>query len=222
MRKGLRAFSMMAALGFAALVVTQAMPAFAADQPLVGKKLLIINKSTPGKSVLVFLSKDPSIAKTLAGGSGDPILNGGEVRIITSSTDTALPVPGGGATDGEWVTNGSGNLWKYRKGDGTAGDACKVVLVKDTKLVKAVCKGPAVDAIAIDASAPNATVEAQVSTGDETYCAHFNAANGCSQVKDGSFNAGNTVAKYLSKNCGTDLGLCSSPSGAFLEVASLF
>jgi hypothetical protein len=41
-------------------------------------------------------------------------------------------------------------------------------------------------------------------------------------VKDGSFNGANTVAKYLSKNCATDLGLCSSPSGAFLEVAGLF
>jgi hypothetical protein len=221
MSKGLRAFSVLAASGFAALVVAGAMPAFAADQQVIGKKLLIINKSTPGKSVLVFLSKDPAITKTLSGGAGDPIINGGEVRIINLPNDTTFAVPGGGATDGEWVTNGAGSIWKYKKGDGTAGDACKVVLVK-SGFVKAVCKGPAVDAIAIDASAPNATVEAQISTGNETYCAHFNAANGCSTVKDGSFNAGGTVAKYLSKNCATDLGLCSSPSGAFLETASLF
>ena len=221
MRKVWKVASVVAAAGFAALVLPP-MSAFAADQTLVGKKLLIINKSTPGKSTLVFISKDASIVKALAGSSGDPILNDGEVRIITTATDTALPVPGGGATDGVWVTNGAGNLWKYKKGDGTAGDACKVVLVKNATIAKAVCKGPAVDAIAIDTSAPNASVEAQISTGNETYCAHFNAGNGCTQVKDGSFNAGGTVAKYLSKNCATDLGLCSSPSGAFLETAALF
>jgi len=201
-------------------IALAAMPANAADQSVRGKKLLIINKSTPGKSVLVFLSKDPNIVKTLAGGSGDPIIHGGEVRVKTSSTDTALPVPGGGATDGVWVTNGAGTIWKYKKGDGTLGDACKVVLVKGG-FVKAVCKGPAVDAIAIDTSAPNLNVEAQISTGDQTYCAFFNTANTCSQVKDGSFNGGGTVAKYLSKNCGAAVGVCSSPSGAFLEEAEL-
>jgi len=211
--------SALAAVGFAALVLAAGTPAFAADQELIGKKLLIINKTTPGKSVLVFLSKDPAIVKTPAGGSGDPILNGGSMRIITSSTDNTFPMPGPNVTDGEWFTNTPQTIWKYRKGDGIAGDACKVALVKGAKIVKAVCKGPDVDAIAIATSAPNAIVEAQLATGDEKYCSVFSAAHGCDQVKDGSFNPANTVAKYLSKNCATATLVCASPSGAFLELA---
>jgi hypothetical protein len=222
MPKVLKLASVIAAAGVAALVLAPGRPAFAADQQLVGKKLLIVNKSTPGKSTLVILSKDPTIVKTAAGGLGDPILHGGKVRVITSGTDTTFAVPGGGATDGVWFTNNAGDLWKYKKGDGTAGDACKVVIVKNAKLAKAVCKGPAVDAIAINTSAPNATVEAQISTGNEKYCAHFNTVNGCTLKKNGSFNGPNTVAKYLSKDCTLDTGLCSSPSGAFLEVDELF
>jgi hypothetical protein len=208
---------LVAVLGFAALV--PGFRAFAADQEVIGKKLIITKKALDNTGTVVFLSKDPAIVKTAAGGAGDPILNGGSLRVITSLQDVSFPMPGPMATDGEWITNGGATIWKYHLGDGTAGDACKVSILKGGKVAKAVCRGPDIYALNIDASAPNASVEVQLATGNERYCSVFSAGNGCQLLKDGSFNSSFTVAKYRAKNCTTAPTLCSSPSGAFLEVA---
>jgi hypothetical protein len=128
MSKGLRALSLLVAAGFAALVVARAIPAFAADQPLVGKKLLIKNNADPTKNKTVILIKDAAV---VAPGEQPST---GKVCIVGASNDSTLDVTDDG-DPGEWATIGGG--FKYKKGAGTAGDPCKVVLIKGGKLVKA-------------------------------------------------------------------------------------
>ena len=209
MSKGLRAFWAVAAVGFAALIVAQAMPAFAADQVFKGKKLLIKNKATdPTKNKTVILIKDPGVVAP----GVQPIT--GKVCIVGSSNDSTLDVTDD--TDpGEWTTIGGG--FKYKKGAGLPGDPCKVVLIKGGKLAKAVCKGTDVDYPVTDGG----PIRIAIVAGTEKYCASFGDPmdpGGCTESKDGA--DGKT---YLSKNC-TAVGTCPacSPSGAFLEAASLF
>ncbi len=207
MSKGLRAFSLLAAMGFAALVVAQAIPVFAADQSFPGKKLLIKNNVDPTKNKTVILIKGgvsaPGVQPTT-----------GKVCIVGASNDSTLDVTDD-ADPGEWSTIGSG--FKYKKGAGAAGDPCKVVLIKGGTLVKAVCKGTDVDYPVTDGG----PIDVAIVAGTEKYCASFGAIGdpgACDEKKDGS--DGKT---YLSKNC-TAAGTCvaCSPSGAFLEAASLF
>ena len=224
MSKGLRALSVLAALGFAALVVARAMPAFAADQPVLGKKLLIKNNTDPTKNKTVILIKaDAALGGPITAPGDQPVT--GTVCIVGASNDSTLDVTDDG-DPGEWATIGGG--FKYKKGAGTAGDPCKVVLIKGGKLVKAVCKGVDVDYPVTDGGPISVAIVVTGASGTEKYCAAFGDASEadpgfCTETKHGT--DGKT---YLSKNC-TALGSCSvfggtacSPSGAFLEAASLF
>ena len=215
MSKGLRALSVLAALGFAALVVSRAMPAFAADQPVLGKKLLIKNNTDPTKNKTVILIKaDAALGGPITAPGDQPVT--GKVCVVGASNDSTLDVTDDG-DPGEWATIGGG--FKYKKGAGTAGDPCKVVLIKGGKLVKAVCKGVDVDYDVNNGGPINVALKA----GGEKYCAAFGVTGGCTDTKDGS--DGKT---YLSKNCTLDgncaafAGTACSPSGAFLDVASVF
>ena len=213
MSKGLRAFSLLAAVGFAALIVAQAIPVFAADQPVIGKKLLIKNNTDPTKNKTVILIKDANVVSP----ASQPTT--GTLCIVGASDDSELDVSDD-ADPGEWATIGGG--FKYKKGGGIAGDPCKVVLIKGGKLVKAVCKGVDVDYDVNNGGPINVALVA----GGEKYCAAFGNSTDpglCTETKDGS--DGKT---YLSKNCtapGNCLvfgGTACSPSGAFLDAASLF
>jgi hypothetical protein len=213
MSKGLRAFSLLAAVGFAALVVAQVTPVFAANQALIGKKLLIKNNTDTSKNKTVILIKDANAMSPAA----QPTT--GTICIVGATNDSELDASDD-AGPGEWSTIGGG--FKYKRGGGVAGDPCKVVLIKGGKLVKAVCKGPDVDYPVTDGGPINVALVA----GGEKYCAAFGDPmdpGGCTEAKDGS-----NGTTYLSKNC-TGVGNCGafggtacSPSGAFLEAASLF
>jgi len=211
---------MMTGFAFAAALALCGGSAFAVDQLITGKKLLITNPGgvSGANNKIVYLSKDPTIALPGApaedprcvpdGGSGA----GGVLTVSSAATgesaSIALPCAG-------WTVNGAGTLYKYKD---TSGATCKIVLIKGGKLVKAVCKGTQVS---YDLSADQVSVSVVTRTGTapRRYCSNFNAAPGaCTIVKNGS-----DQKKYLAKNCGNAGGVCgASPSGAFIDTASLF
>jgi hypothetical protein len=192
--------------------------AFAADQKIVGKKLLLKNPgATSGpNNKIVFLSKDTSIAQP-SGVTQDPrcapngtATTGGASASLTVTGSDTFTIP---LTCDNWTVNGGGNLFKYKD---TTGGSCTIVLVKDGKLVKAVCKGPQVS---YDLGASEVSIDVVLRSGSTNrYCTNFSAASGCTTTKNGS--DGKT---YLTKNCTTAPVACgASPSGAFLDSAGLF
>ena len=210
----------MTGFAFAAALALCGGSAFAVDQLIVGKKLLLTNPGgTPNaNNKIVFLSKDASIALAASpaedprcvpdGGSGA----GGTITVSSVATGESftisLPCAG-------WTTNTPGTLYKYKD---TSGATCKIVIIKGAKLLKAVCKGTQVD---YDLSADQVSVDVVTRTGTapRRYCTSFNGTTaGCSVVKNGA-----DEKKYLAKNCTTAPVVCgASPSGAFIEVANLF
>ena len=144
--------------------------ASATDQLIFGRKLLIKNPASgPTRNKVVHLGKDAGITVGPAGSAGDPQcggLGGGgaSLRIVASSGagDVTIPLPCGG-----WTTNGSNTLYKYR--DSTDA-SCKLVLVKNGVLVKAVCGG---SQVAIDVRAGMAPVAVVTTLNTQQYCTLF-------------------------------------------------
>ncbi len=99
-----------------------------------GKRVVVKDKSTDAsKRKLVALSKDPSITTPAAGSSGDPRLNGAEVKLfnpVTGQSETfALPP----TPFGDWKALGKNpegkSGYKYSDKDSVNGP-CKIVIVK--------------------------------------------------------------------------------------------
>jgi hypothetical protein len=199
----------MIGLAVAAALVLGASYAGAADQLIVGKKILIKENADTTKNKLVFLSKDASIAQP-SGATEDPTVGGGSLTVEDIETGESFTIALAAAN---WTSNGN-NLFKYKD---SSGASCKIVLIKDGVLTKAVCKGTQV---AYDLGAAQNAVRVVLSTGTTNrYCTAFSTARGCTVTKDGS--DGKT---YLAKNCTTAPSGCSpaSPSGAFLDGALNF
>jgi hypothetical protein len=199
----------MIGLAVAAALVLGASYAGAADQLIVGKKILIKENADTTKNKLVFLAKDPSIAQP-SGATEDPTVGGGSLTVEDIETGESFTIA---LPAGNWTTNGN-NLFKYKD---SSGASCKIVLIKDGVLTKAVCKGTQV---AYDLGAAQNAVRVELSTGTtNSYCTTFSAARGCTVTKDGS--DGKT---YLAKNCTSAPSGCTpaSPSGAFLDGALNF
>jgi hypothetical protein len=199
----------MIGLAVAAALVLGASYAGAADQLIVGKKILIKENADTTKNKLVFLAKDPSIAQP-SGATEDPTVGGGSLTVEDIETGESFTIALPAAN---WTSNGN-NLFKYKD---SSGASCKIVLIKDGVLTKAVCKGTQV---AYDLGAAQNAVRVELSTGTtNSYCTTFSAARGCTVTKDGS--DGKT---YLAKNCTSAPSGCTpaSPSGAFLDGALNF
>ena len=211
---------MMTGIAFAAALVLCGGSAFAVDQLITGKKLLITNPgSGPTNNKIVYLSKDTTIALP-SGATEDPRCtpDGSDnaalvVRSATSGESFTIPL-----ACANWTVNGAGTLYKYKD---TTGATCKIVLIKGGKLQKAVCKGTQVsyDLATTPQDQVNVEVKVRAGTAPRQWCTAFNATTeGCSVVKNGSDGK-----KYLAKNCTSGPLTCvASPSGAFIEVAGLF
>ncbi len=202
----------------AALVAVCTTSALAADQLIKGKKLLLKNPggAPSANNKIVFISKDALLAQP-TGIAEDPRC--APLGTATSGNASAALTVTGSDTFGiplkcdNWTVNGAGNLFKYKD---SSGGSCTVVIVKNNKLVKAVCKGAQVD---YDLTAAETSVDVVLRSGPSNrYCTNFSVASGCTTAKNGS--DGKT---YLVKNCTTAPGACgASPSGAFLDTTSLF
>jgi hypothetical protein len=198
MRKG------MIGLAVATALVLGASHAGAADQLIPGKKLLIKNNADTSKNKVVFLDKSASIVQP-TGATEDPTVGGASLAVADIETGESFTIPLAAAG---WSNNGNGTF-KYKD---TSGATCKIVLIKDAKLTKAVCKGAQV---AYNLGGAQNAVRVTLSTGTTNrYCTTFSAARGCSVKKDGS--DGKT---YTAVNCTAAPSGCSpaSPSGAFLD-----
>jgi fructose-specific component phosphotransferase system IIB-like protein len=208
---------LMTGVAFAAAMVVCGGSALAVDQTLVGKKLIILNPlSGPANNKVVYLSKDTTIATPL-GATEDP-------RCPAAGSDSAQLTVGSvtsgesftiGLPCGNWTVNGAGNTYRYKD---TTGATCKIVIVKAGRLNKAVCKGTQVNYDLTNVDQVKVDVVLRAGSAPRRWCASFSALpNGCDVVKNGSDGK-----KYLAKNCTTASGCGASPSGAFLDAASLF
>lgn len=207
----------MTGVAFVAALVACGGSALAVDQQIVGKKLIILNPlSGPANNKIVYLSKDTSIAlpgnatqdpRCPAAGSNNAQLTVGSVSSGETFT-IGLPC-------GNWTVNGAGNTYRYKD---TTGATCKIVIVKGSRLNKAVCKGTQVSYDLTNVDQVSVDVVLRAGTAPLRWCTSFSALNGCTVVKNGSDGK-----KYLAKNCSTAPVACgASPSGAFLDGASLF
>lgn len=164
----------------AALPVLLAAGVLAADHLVPGKKLLLKTPAgRPAANRVVHLGDATGAALGAAGGAGDPrcnAANGGgtsSLRIVASggAGDVVIPLP----CDG-WTANGAGTMYRYKD---PSGETCKLVLVKDGALVKAVCKGPQV-AITLGPGAAPVTVVTTLNT--DQFCAEYGGV----VVRDGA------------------------------------
>ena len=162
-----------------ALLLLAAGTGGATDRLVAGKKLLL---KTPAAGAtgnrLVHLGTGSMIAVGAEGSAGDPRCVGAgaggasSIRIATSAgDDVSIPLPCYG-----WSLNGAKNAYRYKD---TSGGACKLVLVKDGALVKAVCKGPQ---LALDLGPGVAPVSIVTTLNTDRFCASY----GGTVVHDGS------------------------------------
>ena len=213
--------------------VAVAMPAVAADEPTdsMAGRVTIIKVGKLAK----FVAKPPVSGGTfdLPDPGNDPTTQGGQLRLIDlgdpDSADVvyALPSPGWSG-----LGNPAGEKGYKYKGAGSASDPCKVVLVKE-KIVKAVCKGAAVDL----AQPLEGTLGIVLTLGSDSkhYCALFGGqtvkntatltkrksasapACSCGAVPPKQVHLINTVG---TGDCGTVTDLSGASSG--LECAGLY
>ena len=192
----------MTGVAFAAALALCGGSAFAVDQLISGKKLLITNPpSGAANNKIVYLSKDATIANP-GGATEDPRCtpdgSDNAALVVSSSTTSesvsiALPCA-------NWTVNGAGTLWKYKD---TSGASCKIVLIKGGKLQKAVCKGTQV-AFDLGIDQVNVALKVRTGTTPRQWCTAFNGLTaGCTVVKNGSDDK-----KYLAKNCTTAPASC--------------
>jgi hypothetical protein len=164
-----------------ALLVLAAGIGRAADTVVGGKKLLL---KTPASGAagnrVVHLGTGMAITVGQEGGAGDPRCvgagGGGSsgLRITTTTGDVTIPLP-----CYHWSLNGAKTAYRYTD---SSGATCKLVLVRDGALVKAVCKGAQV---AIDLGAGVAPVTVVTTLNTDLFCAEY----GGTVVHDGSDGA---------------------------------
>jgi subtilisin family serine protease len=150
-------------------------------QPLWGSKLLIKNKlpEDESKNKIVFMSKDASIEIPTPESSDDPRCGRGDGGSITVSSALSLQSYSQSLPCDNWTLIGSATSpkgYKYRDQELDEG-ACKLVLLKDGLLMKALCqgKGPTTDLdYDLQEGQAQEPVSVVLTTGAaNTYCAEF-------------------------------------------------
>ena len=215
--------TLLTAATLAAAVALGIGSAHAQTQLVRAKKILIKTPASgTANNKLVFLAKD---AIVLPGGAVEDPRCGpdgsGQASLTVASDTTAnsFTIDLGGATNClNWSLNGAGTVYKYKD---TTGATCKIVLIKDGVLTKAVCKGAQV-AFTLGADQGGMNIVLRTGTSPRRYCTALKGKLDpdvpCDIKKNGS--DGKT---YLAKNCSNAPASCPlSPSGAFVDAASTF
>ena len=191
------------ALGIAAAFVSGGI-AIAAQQGAAAKKLLVKNPPSGNKKI-VYLSKN-----TTGTVGGNPVTNGASFFIGIGGDGTqCINLPAG-----SWSATPVG--FKYKDPQLTNGPV-KVALIKQTPsgnfLLKVIAKGSGITVVPGDPTSSYNT-NFKINGGGDEYCASDGSA---APTKD-------TDKKFLVKNDDgtTCAAACSSPSGAFLDVALAF
>jgi hypothetical protein len=171
-------------------------PAGATDQTIAGT---------------IHIIKTGKLAKVVCAGvsitlPSDPTVGGASLRIKDTGGASLTNTYGLPAANWKGLGNPAGSKGFKYKGTKTPGDPCVVVLVK-TNLMKGVCKGADVTTATPAFSGASAVT---LTSGTDRICAQF----GGTTVKN--------VAGSLKRKTAPAPGTCASPSGAFLDAASLF
>src|SRR5262245_59237764 len=168
--------------------------AWATDHEQEALRLLVKQKTATGKAKTVWVSTSPppalpALPPTSVGGRF--VLTGAN-QIGTANLSATI-----------WKANATGTLYKYVNKDAPQGDSvCKVVLVKDAKMLKVVCKGSLID---LD-DAAQGTVTVTLIMGADVYCSTCDAP----QKDEGGPDGGTFMAKRCSApadcSCFRDFG----------------
>ena len=167
-------------------------PAWAADEPdedMPGRIVII----KPASTLFRFVST-PTTEFPLPSASNDPTVEGGSLFVfdtsVPQSNTYALPASG-------WKALGTPVQGYKYKGSGSAGDPCKVVLVKK-RVVKAVCRGA--DVTLTTPFAGSVGITLTLGTDSKQYCARFGGTEGK-----------NDPTMLKRRNAPAQLGSCAQP-----------
>jgi hypothetical protein len=178
------------------VMVTVATVAGAVDIPVVGLKLIVVDKGVNGAKA-VFVSKDPLITK---GTGTDTAGIFAEMGVAYDSTNGVFEMPSGS----NWIVN-SASVGKYVNKTAPTGGAVKVGVIKPGALVKVV--GKSLGDTPIDISAPptgEVYVAHSVLNGEE-YNRHCTRFGTCSH----KLIAGGTGYKLVCKGDSTGDPTCA-------------
>lgn len=186
--------------GFLALALSLAVaiPAIAADSPVLGKKL-VITDTTPknGKSKAVFIVKDAGVAK---GAAGDPALLDGSLQFFyvdspANESTMLLPL-------GDWDKN-TDQIARYKNVTAPVGGEAKVALVKPGKVAKVVAKDKGTIDISSPPGAGGVIAALTVNNGNDAsqtrMCTLFSVGSG-SSIKHKAIAGGLAGYKLILKN----------------------
>lgn len=124
-------------VGAIVLAVASLLPpsAAATDQPISGRRLLILESTSGGR--LVFLSKDAIVAPT-PGGGDDPRVTGATLKLTSGSSaeTTSFDLPAA-----NWTASANGSVLRYRNPQAPGGPSpVDLVLIKSGKRLKVTAK----------------------------------------------------------------------------------
>ena len=153
------------------LALAAARPAVAVDHPVVGLKLIVVDKlASSGTAKMVFVTKDAAVTK---GTATDPGQIEATLNVAYNTAFGTFEMPAGGA----WRVN-EDTVAKYVNKDAPAGGTVRKSVIKAQKLVTVMANGVGDTPLDISAalSGPVFVVHT-VTNGEETnrHCTQFNA-----------------------------------------------
>ncbi len=120
----------------ALFVLMLATPVNAADQPIAGASLAL-KRSSSGKEVLTFSSKDPAALFPAVGGLDDPTTAGATIELISPARATEmLTVPAGTGSPGWTSKAGPPGAYAFKNKAGISVSALSAVQFKEGKQLK--------------------------------------------------------------------------------------
>ncbi len=155
---------------------------------LSGRRLLVSTPpSGPARNKVVYQSRDPGIIAPQWPGEDPRCVPDGSGSTATGGTFRVAGLGGAFTIDlpcANWFRSFTGDQYTYRD---VSGGTCAIILIKQGRLQKAVCRG---SQVAYTLGSAQGDVSVKVTTGaaahQRQYCATFGPSTGGNIVKDGS------------------------------------